>query len=120
MDQHPVWNAYKPDIHFEVIYYSKGIKMKTQTLIYKDTARKLKALAHPIRLKIMQELMKGECCVGEMQKCLSISQPNVSQHLKTLKDAGLIECRRESNKICYRVSNASIKRFLKNILREEL
>ncbi len=93
--------------------------MKTHAQIHEDTARKLKAFAHPMRLKLMQELMKGECCVGEVQKCLSISQPNASQHLKILKDAGLIECRRERNKICYRVSNDSTIRFFKNILREE-
>jgi len=93
--------------------------MKRHTRIHKDIARKLKALAHPMRLKLMQELMKGECCVGEVQKCLSISQPNVSQHLKILKDAGLIENWRERNKICYRVSNDSTIGFLKNILREE-
>ena len=93
--------------------------MKTLTQIHEDTARKLKALAHPMRLKLIEELMRGECCVGQVQKGLSISQPNVSQHLKTLKDAGLIECRRERNKICYRVSNDSTIRFLKNILREK-
>jgi ArsR family transcriptional regulator len=93
--------------------------MKAHLQIHKKTARKLKALAHPMRLKLIEELMRGECCVGQVQKGLSISQPNVSQHLKTLKDAGLIECRRERNKICYRVSNDSTIRFLKNILREE-
>ena len=93
--------------------------MKTLTQIHEDTARKLKALAHPMRLKLIEELMRGECCVGQVQKGLSISQPNASQHLKTLKDAGLIECRRERNKICYRVSNDSTIRFLKNILREK-
>jgi DNA-binding transcriptional ArsR family regulator len=93
--------------------------MKTHARIHENTVRKLKALAHTTRLMIIEELMKSECCVGEVQKCLSISQPNVSQHLKILKDAGLIECRRERNKICYRVSNDSTIRFLKNILMEE-
>lgn len=93
--------------------------MKTHTRILEDTVRKLKALAHPMRLKLMLELMKGECCVGEVQKCLSISQPNASQHLKALKDAGLIESRRQKNKICYRISSDSAVRFLNDILMKE-
>ncbi|MCK4557271.1 MAG: winged helix-turn-helix transcriptional regulator [Candidatus Aminicenantes bacterium] len=88
------------------------------TQMHKDTARKFKALAHPMRLKLMQELIKGECCVGEVQKCLSVSQPNASQHLKILKEAELIESRRERKKICYRVSDDPMIRLIKNVLKE--
>ena len=87
--------------------------MKRQTQQYREITEKFKALAHPARLKIMANLMERECCVGDMQKCLSLSQPNVSQHLGVLKEAGIIVGRREKNKICYKISDDRIKNILK-------
>lgn len=92
--------------------------MKTKNQSYEKIARKFRALAHPMRLKLMKELMRGECCVGDVQKCLSISQPNVSQHLKVLKDAGIISSRRDKNRICYRASDSSTIQTLKYIFKE--
>ncbi len=69
------------------------------------TARKLKALSHPERLRIVLELMKRECCVGELQKCVALSQPHVSQSLRILKQAGIVSGRRKQRRICYRVSD---------------
>lgn len=92
--------------------------MKTKNQSFEKTARKFRALAHPIRLKLMEELMRGECCVGDVQRCLSISQPNVSQHLKVLKEAGIISSRREKNRICYRASDQSTIQALKYIFKE--
>jgi DNA-binding transcriptional ArsR family regulator len=76
------------------------------------TARVFKALAHPARLVLMRRLMEKECCVSEVERCLGISQPNVSQHLKILKDAGLIEGRREKTRVCYRLADKRIERIL--------
>jgi len=87
--------------------------MKDQLQQYGEISNKFKALAHPARLKLMANLMKRECCVGDMQKCLSLSQPNVSQHLGVLKKAGIIVGRREKNKICYRISDDRIIKILK-------
>lgn len=87
--------------------------MKKQAQRYSEITEKFKALAHPARLKIMANLMERECCVGDMQKCLSLSQPNVSQHLGVLKEAGIIVGRREKNKICYKISDNRIKNILK-------
>jgi DNA-binding transcriptional ArsR family regulator len=88
-------------------------KMKAKALQYREISQIFKALAHPSRLKLMENLMKRECCVGEIQKCLALSQPNVSQHLGVLKEAGLIVGRRERNKICYRISDDRIIKILK-------
>jgi DNA-binding transcriptional ArsR family regulator len=86
--------------------------MGKETRFYSDMTEKFKALAHPARLKILANLMERECCVGDMQKCLSLSQPNVSQHLRVLKKAGFIVGRREKNKICYKISDSRIKMIL--------
>jgi len=89
--------------------------MTNQTQQYTEISKKLKALSHPARLKLLANLMKRECCVGEMQKCLALSQPNVSQHLGVLKEAGIIVGRRERNKICYKISDDRISKILKTL-----
>ncbi|MGQ9471946.1 MAG: ArsR/SmtB family transcription factor [Candidatus Aminicenantales bacterium] len=77
------------------------------------TARRLKALSHPERLRIVLELMKRECCVSELQKCVSMSQPHVSQSLRILKQAGIVSSRRRQRRICYRISDPQTKGFVK-------
>ncbi len=86
--------------------------MKAQIQKYREISRIFKALAHPARLRLMANLTKRECCVGDIQKCLALSQPNISQHLGVLKEAGLIVGRRERNKICYKISDNRIKTIL--------
>ena len=65
-----------------------------------------KALAHPIRLKIVCGLIKKhECNVSIMVEKLGVPQPTVSQHLNILKNARVIEGFRKGTQICYRVTN---------------
>ena len=85
---------------------------------HRHLASKFKVLGHPVRIKILEDLMKKECCVGEIQKCLSVSQPNTSQHLKILKEAGIIEARREKNKICYRIADKAVVQTFKILQKE--
>jgi ArsR family transcriptional regulator len=60
-----------------------------------------KALGEPTRLKILRLLAAQELCVCELEEILDMSQPRVSQHLKVLKQAGLVKERREAQrKIC--------------------
>ena len=54
-----------------------------------------KALAHTSRVRIVKELLEGEKCVLEIKDLVSISQPNISQHLNILKNAGLVDFRQE-------------------------
>lgn len=79
-------------------------------------AKKLKALSHPERLRIVLELMRRECCVGELQKCVSLSQPHVSQSLRILKQAGIVASRRRQRRICYRVKDAVTEEMVKIML----
>lgn len=62
-----------------------------------DPQPALKALAHPARWTMMELIHRGggEICVCEFQEHLDLSQPTISHHLKTLREAGLIESRRE-------------------------
>ena len=68
-------------------------------------SRILKAVSHPDRLAIVNGLMQNECNVGEIQTRLSLPQSTVSQHLRILRDAGIIRGRQDKNRRCYRVVN---------------
>lgn len=57
-----------------------------------------KALGEPTRLKIIRLLAEQELCVCELEEVMQISQPRISQHLKILKQAGLVNERREGQK----------------------
>jgi DNA-binding transcriptional ArsR family regulator len=61
------------------------------------------ALADPSRRAILESLTRGEAAVKDLTARFDISQPAVSQHLATLKDAGLVNGRREGRRVYYRV-----------------
>jgi DNA-binding transcriptional ArsR family regulator len=76
----------------------------------------LKAIAHPVRLKILQYLTKGASCATLANKAIPISQPNMSQHLKYLKSVGLINFRKIGTKHCYYLCRPSFVFDLLSIL----
>ena len=67
------------------------------------------ALADPSRRAIFESLTRGEAAVGDLTARLDISQPAVSQHLATLRDAGLVRGRREGRRVYYRVEPRGIE-----------
>ena len=67
-----------------------------------------KALADPTRLKILECIKDDEKCICEVIPYTGKSQPNVSQHLKVLKIAGLVDERREGTRILLKASNKKI------------
>ena len=61
-----------------------------------------KAIGHPARIAILEYLMKVDTCIcGDIVNEMPLAQPTVSQHLKELKNAGLIKGNIEGNAICY-------------------
>ena len=77
-----------------------------------ETASLLKAIAHPARIAIVEYLMNVESCVcGELVNQLPLAQPTVSQHLKELKLAGIIQGSIEGNTICYCLNEKSIQKL---------
>lgn len=80
----------------------------------------LKALGHPARVAIMEYLLKVDACIcGDIVNELPLAQPTVSQHLKELKNAGLIKGSIEGNAICYCIDEKGIEkleRYFGNIL----
>lgn len=75
-------------------------------------AKMAKALGHPARIAIVEYLMAVDACIcGDIVKELPLAQPTVSQHLKELKNAGIIKGSIEGNAICYCINEASIEKF---------
>lgn len=68
------------------------------------TAQVLKLLGDKTRLTILKILDEGSCCVSEFVEILEISQPAISQHLRKLKDVGLVEEERKGQWISYSIN----------------
>ena len=71
--------------------------------------RIFQALADPSRRAIFESLTHGESAVKELTARFAISQPAVSQHLAALKEAGLVNARREGRRVYYRVQPRGMK-----------
>lgn len=67
-----------------------------------------KALSHPIRLELVKKLIPEEKCVCELFDESEFTQPNISQHLKVLKDADVLTCNRKANKLMYSIKHREI------------
>ena len=72
----------------------------------------LKALAHPSRISLIQQLMDGERCVCELTADTELEQANVSQHLVVLRNQGIVESRREGTRIIYRLKRTEAAQIL--------
>ena len=71
-----------------------------------------KALGHPARIAIMEYLLSVDTCIcGDIVNELPLAQATVSQHLKELKKAGLIQGTIEGNAICYCVNETTLEKF---------
>lgn len=71
-----------------------------------------KAIAHPARIAILQQLVKSNACIcGDLVDELGLAQPTISQHLKELKLAGIIQGSVEGTRVCYCIDPKVWKRF---------
>ncbi len=68
----------------------------------------LKALAHPVRMRIMQALTGAELNVGEIDETAAIGQPTLSQQLAVLRNVGLVKTRKEAKLVYYRIDPDAI------------
>jgi DNA-binding transcriptional ArsR family regulator len=72
------------------------------------TANTLKAMAHPLRWKILCSLGDRELSVGEIVDRTGTSQSNISQHLEQLRNKNIVLARKDANRIYYRIRNAQL------------
>ena len=80
-------------------------------------SRSLKAMSHPLRLKILCTLGEQEVSVQDIVESVGTSQSNISQHLAILRDKGILTSRKDANRVYYRVSDARTLRLI-SMMRE--
>lgn len=71
-------------------------------------AARFKVLSDPMRLRILQLLEEGETSVSALAEAVESTQPNVSKHLKTMQDAGLLARRQEGNTVFYSIADPTV------------
>jgi len=82
---------------------------------YAAEAELLKTLGHPIRLKIIEVLVSNKSCVKNIWESLSLPQATVSQHLISLKNKGIVSCKRDGVMMCYELSDKRIEKIFKDL-----
>jgi len=75
-------------------------------------ARSIKAMAHPLRLKILCTLGHEEVSVQDIVEHVGTSQSNISQHLAILRDKGILTTRKDANRVYYRVGDERTLRLI--------
>ncbi len=71
----------------------------------------MKALAHPSRLMMLDALADGERCVCELQEVVGSSMPTVSRHLAQMRNAGIVNARRDGNQVFYHLTCPCVMRM---------
>ena len=84
-------------------------------MVFKIKADFLKGLAHPIRLQVIEYLKNGEASVGKLVQELGVEQSNLSRHLATLRDLGILEARQEKTTVYYSIHDHDIFKVLRPI-----
>lgn len=79
-----------------------------EDIVVKLTADFFKTLGHPVRIKILHSLEKGERCVCDLLEEIDIEQSNLSQHLGMMKKQGIIDSRKDGQKVIYRIVYQSV------------
>jgi ArsR family transcriptional regulator len=80
--------------------------------IAENVVEVFKAIAHPIRLQIVELLQAGEMCVGDIVEALGGKQAITSQQLNMMKAKGVLSCRRDGARVYYRIENRNIIKLL--------
>lgn len=77
-----------------------------------QAAEMIRALGHPVRLRIVEALERGERCVSDLQDALDAPQAIVSQQLARMRAAGIVSCRRDGSNVRYAIADARVLRVL--------
>ena len=85
--------------------------MTMNTMQDDELADVMRALGHPVRLSILRILAekRSDCCCTDVTDCLPLAQSTVSQHIKVLVDAGLVERSPKGTRNCYSLNTARLE-----------
>lgn len=78
----------------------------------REASEAMQAMAHPLRLKILCLVGSQELSVLEIVEAVGTSQSNISQHLAVLRDQGLLQARKEANKVFYRIGDPRVLKMI--------
>jgi ArsR family transcriptional regulator len=90
---------------------------KRKQLLFKKQAEIAKAIAHPLRVAVVNFLKDGEQCVCDIAQYVGSERSNVSRHLSVMSNAGLLEYRKEGLKVIYRLKTPCILEFFSCVSR---
>ena len=91
--------------------------------LYEKQADIAKAVAHPVRVAVIDYLKDGEQCVCDIAEAVGSERSNLSKHLSMMTSVGILESRKEGLKVMYRIKTPCVLTFLdclKNCLKEQL
>jgi ArsR family transcriptional regulator len=78
----------------------------------REASDAMRAMAHPLRLKILCLVGNQELSVLEIVEAVGTTQSNISQHLAVMRDHGLLEARKEANKVYYRIGDPRVLKMI--------
>jgi DNA-binding transcriptional ArsR family regulator len=78
----------------------------------REASSAMQAMAHPLRLKILCLIGNQELSVLEIVEAVGTSQSNISQHLAVLRDHGLLQARKEANRVFYRIGDPRVLKMI--------
>ena len=96
---------------------SDGDLLMTQDSEIERASRSLKAMSHPLRLKILCTLGDREVSVQDIVEHVGTSQSNISQHLAILRDKSILAARKDANRVYYKVDDARTLKLI-SMMRE--
>ncbi|MDD5224127.1 MAG: metalloregulator ArsR/SmtB family transcription factor [bacterium] len=86
-----------------------------EEMVLHEWSEKLKSLAHPVRLRIVEGLLRDECNVKKIQAGLGLPQSTVSQHLAILRKEKILRAEQKGTQKCYKVVDPKIVELVKLI-----
>lgn len=92
-------------------------------MLYERQAALCKALAHPIRIQLLDLLGKGEFACADLQKHLAVSKANLSQHVSKLRQTGMIVTRRQGKQLYCSLAMPEVKeacQMIRNVLKLQM
>jgi ArsR family transcriptional regulator len=95
---------------------------KQKKMLFEKQAEIAKAIAHPLRIAILDSLKKGERCVCDIAEHIGAEQSNVSRHLSVMVKAGVLDCHKEGLKVIYQLKCSCILDFftcIKEVLKQQ-
>jgi DNA-binding transcriptional ArsR family regulator len=105
-------------MHINILMFAYVLREVAIVISSDKRIELLKILAHPVRIKILEELVQGVKCVSDFEESLDISQPNVSQHLKLLRSHQIVDYFVDGRLKCYFLREPLIPDLLELLKKE--